>query len=126
MSIVVLKLPDVKRKTEERPRECPYCNGEIFLRWGRVKKPVKDMRCRNVWVYRYRCCRCGRTFRYYPEGTTRAGQTERLRMFAVICWRMGLSNRGGEHHFEWLEHLDKCDDGLAGCPGTGRAAQAAQ
>jgi hypothetical protein len=94
VSILVLKLPDVKRKAEERPKECPYCAGETIQRWGQVKKPVKDMRCRNVRVYRYRCCRCGRTFRHYPAGTTRADQTERLRMFAVICWRMGLSYRG--------------------------------
>ncbi len=94
MSIVVLKLPNVKRSTEERPKECPYCAGETFQRWGQEKKPVKDMRCRKVRVYRYRCCRCGRTFRHYPDGTTRADQTERLRMFAVICWRMGLSYRG--------------------------------
>lgn len=94
MSIVVLKLPDVKRSAEKRPKECQNCAGETFQRWGQAKKPVKDTRCRNVWVYRYRCCRCGRTFRHYPDGTTKADQTERLRMFAVICWRMGLSYRG--------------------------------
>jgi hypothetical protein len=94
MSILVLKLPDVKRKTEERPKECPYCTGETFQRWGRVRKPVKDTQCRNIYVYRYRCCRCRRTFRHYPEGTTGADQTERLRLFAVVCWRLGLSHRG--------------------------------
>lgn len=94
MTILVLKLPNVKRNTEARPQGCPYCLGETFQRWGQVKKPVKDMRCRKVRVYRYRCCRCRRTFRQYPEGTTRADQTERLRLFAVICWRMGLSYRG--------------------------------
>ncbi len=94
MSILVLKLPDVKRGTEERPKECPYCEGETFQRWGQEKKPVRDTRCRNVQVYRYRCCRCRRTFRHYPEGTTHADQTERLRVFAVICWRLGLSFRG--------------------------------
>jgi hypothetical protein len=72
MTILVLKLPDVKRKTEERPKECPYCNGETFQRWGHVRKPVKDTRCRNVCVYRYRCCRCRKTFRHYPEGTNGA------------------------------------------------------
>ena len=93
MSIVVLKLPAVKRKQEERPRKCPYCEGETFQRWGQVKKPVKDMRVRQVKVYRYRCCRCKRTFRHYPEGNTRAAQTERLRVFAVLLWRLGLSHR---------------------------------
>jgi transposase-like protein len=94
MSILVLKLPDVKRKREERPRGCPYCKGETFQRWGQVKKPVKDTRCRNVRVYRYRCCRCKRTFRHYPGGTSRADQTKRLQLFAVICWQLGLSHRG--------------------------------
>jgi len=94
MTILVLKLPDVKRKTEERPKECHYCGGETFQRWGEVMKPVKDTHCRRVRVYRYRCCQCGRTLRHYPEGTTKADQTERLRLFAVICWRLGLSFRG--------------------------------
>ncbi len=93
MSIVVLKLPDVKRKTEVRPKKCRYCEGEIFQRWGGVKKPVRDVRVRTVRVYRYRCCRCKRTFRYYPEGNSSADQTDRLKSFAVICWAMGLSHR---------------------------------
>lgn len=93
MSIVVLKLPNVKRQREERPRGCPYCEGETFQRWGQVSKPVKDMRVRNVKVYRYRCCVCKRTFRHYPEGNSRADQTERLRVFAILLWRLGLSHR---------------------------------
>jgi hypothetical protein len=94
MTILVLKLPDVKRKTEDRPERCRYCNGETFQRWGRVIKPVKDICLRKVQVCRYRCCLCGRTFRHHPGGTTRADQSERLRVFAVVCWRLGLSHRG--------------------------------
>jgi len=93
MSIVVLKLPNVKRKTEARPKKCRYCEGLTFQRWGQVNKPVKDIRVRNVKVYRYRCCRCKRTFRYYPEGNTQADQTERLQLFAVLLWTLGLSHR---------------------------------
>ena len=93
MSIVVLKLPNVKRKTEARPSRCRYCEGKTFQCWGQVNKPVKDVRVRNVKVYRYRCCRCKRTFRHYPEGNTSADQTERLRLFAVLLWTLGLSHR---------------------------------
>ena len=93
MSIVVLKLPDVKRKTEERPRQCPYCGGATFQRWGQVNKPVKDVRVRNVKVYRYRCCHCKRTFRHYPAGNSRADQTERLQLLAILLWTLGLSHR---------------------------------
>jgi len=93
MSIVVLKLPGVKRKREERPRQCRYCEGGTFQRWGAVKKPVKNRRVRNVKVYRYRCCQCKRTFRHYPEGNSGADQTERLRLFAILLWTLGLSYR---------------------------------
>lgn len=93
MAIVVLKLPDVKRKTEVRPKQCRYCEGSIFQRWGQVNKPVKDVRVRNVKVYRYRCCGCKRTFRHYPEGNTSADQTKRLQLFAVVMWSLGLSHR---------------------------------
>lgn len=93
MSIVVLKLPDVKRKTEERPMCCPYCKGETFQRWGRVSKPVKDVQIRQVKMYRYKCCHCKRTFRHYPDGNSRADQTERLRLLAVVMWSLGLSYR---------------------------------
>ncbi len=93
MAIVVLKLPAVKQKREERPQACPYCAGETFQRWGRVQKPVKDIRVRNVKVYRYRCCHCQRTFRHYPEGNSRADQTERLKLFAIVLWKLGLSYR---------------------------------
>lgn len=93
MAIVVLKLPDVKRKSEARPRKCRYCEGETFQRWGQVQKAVRDVHVRKVKVYRYRCCRCKRTFRHYPAGNTRADQTERLKMLAVLLWKLGLSYR---------------------------------
>ena len=93
MPIVLLQLPDVKRKTTNRPHECPYCEGETFQRWGKVRKPVRDSRHRSVQVYRYRCCECQRTFRHYPQGVDRADQTQRLRKLAAVCWVMGLSLR---------------------------------
>jgi len=52
MSIVVLKLPIVKREREVRPHQCPYCEWGTFQRWGQVKKRVKDTKKRSVRVYR--------------------------------------------------------------------------
>lgn len=93
MPIVVLQLPDVKRKSETRPKRCRYCQGETFQRWGKVRKPVRDNRYRSVQVYRYRCCHCRRTFRHYPEGVDPADQTQRLRKLAAIYWVLGMSLR---------------------------------
>ena len=94
MSIVTLQLPSVKRKTENRPEECPKCKGETFQRWGCVTKPVKDNGYRTVRVYRYRCCHCQRTFRHYPTGVDRATQTQRFRKLVALFWVLGLSLRG--------------------------------
>jgi transposase-like protein len=55
---------------------------------------VRDPQIHEVVVYRYRCCSCHRTFRVYPQGVSRASQTERMRMLVAICWLLGLSYRG--------------------------------
>lgn len=94
MSIVTLRLAEVKYSQEVRPHKCPYCDGETFQRWGGVVKRVSDPRLGEAWVYRYRCCRCRRTFRHYPEGIDRARQTVRMRALAAIGWILGMSYRG--------------------------------
>ena len=75
-------------------QRCPYCAGETFQRWGGKVKKVRDPHLDEVWVYRYRCCNCRRTFRYYPIGVDRASQTQRMRALAAIGWLLGMSYRG--------------------------------
>ena len=99
MSIVVLKLPDVKVAAENRPSRCPACKGDTFQRWGGQVREVKDPHVQAVVVYRYRCCRCHHTFRHYPEGIDQAQQTQRLRALAALGWVLGLSYRGIETLF---------------------------
>ena len=94
MSIVTLQIPGVKYSSPDRPRQCPYCQAEIFQRWGGEGKAVRDPQLKEVWVNRYRCCRCRRTFRHYPEGVDRASQTARMRALAAIGWILGMSYRG--------------------------------
>lgn len=94
MSIVVLKLPDVKVAAESRPSRCPACKSDTFQRWGGQIRKVKDPHLREVVVYRYRCCTCGHTFRHYPAGVDQAQQTTRLRALAALGWVLGLSYRG--------------------------------
>ncbi len=55
---------------------------------------MSDPHLREVWIYRYRCCRCRRTFRHYPVGIDRARQTARMRALAAIGWILGMSYRG--------------------------------
>jgi transposase-like protein len=93
MSIVVLKLPEVKGEAG-RPSRCPSCKHGTFQRWGGQMKTVRDPQVKQVQVYRYRCCQCGHTFRYYPEGLDEGRQSQRLRRLAALCWVLGLSFRG--------------------------------
>ena len=101
MSIVVLKLPEVKEEGG-RPRRCPVCKGETFQRWGGQVKQVRDPQVKQVVVYRYRCCGCRHTFRHYPAGVDQAQQSQRLRKLAAVCWALGLSYRGIEMIFTAL------------------------
>jgi transposase len=94
MSIVVLKLPDVKSEAEGRSERCPSCKGDTFQRWGGQLRRIRDPQVRYVLVYRYRCCRCRHTFRHYPSGVDQAQQSQRLRKLAALMWVMGLSYRG--------------------------------
>jgi transposase-like protein len=94
MSIVVLKLPNVKATAEGRPTCCPVCKGETHQRWGGQVRTVKDPHLQQVVVFRYRCCTCRHTFRHYPEGVNQAQQTQRLRTLAAFGWVLGLSYRG--------------------------------
>jgi len=96
MSIVVLKLPDVKSETEARPNRCPSCKGETFQRWGGSVRRIRDPHVGYALVYRYRCCECGHTFRHYPSGVDQAQQSQRLRKLAALMWVLGLSYRGIE------------------------------
>jgi transposase-like protein len=94
MSIVVLKLPDVKIEAENRPASCPACKGEILQRWGGRARWIRDPHAQKIAVYRYRCCACRHTFRHYPSGVDQAQQSQRLRKLAALCWTLGLSYRG--------------------------------
>ena len=99
MSIVVLKLPEVKVEVE-RPTQCPACKGETFQRWGGQVRQIRDPQVKEVMVYRYRCCACRHTFRHYPAGVDRAQQSQRLRKLAALTWLLGLSYRGIAAVFE--------------------------
>jgi transposase-like protein len=94
MSIVVLKLPDVKARAEKRPALCPACKGEILQRWGGRIRQVRDPQVGKIQVHRYRCYHCRHTFRHYPLGVDQAQESQRLRKLAALCWTLGLSYRG--------------------------------
>ena len=67
-------LPKVNPEAIAVPTECVYagCGGRRFHLRQEVTKALRDTVYHEVQVHRYQCLRCTRTFRVYPEGTTRA------------------------------------------------------
>src|SRR5260370_4978826 len=86
-------LPKVNPEAIMVPTQCAYagCGGRKFHRRQEVAKPLRDTVYHEVQVHRYQCLRCKRTFRVYPEGTTHAQTSQRVKGLAVMLYLLGLS-----------------------------------
>src|SRR6266478_787208 len=86
-------LPKVNPEAIAVPTRCAYagCEGRKFHLRQEVSKPLRDTVYQEVRVHRYQCLRCKRTFRVYPEGTTRAQTSQRVKGLAVMLYLLGLS-----------------------------------
>jgi transposase-like protein len=88
-----LILPVVEPEQFEEPKRCrdPKCGGKQFLPWQAVKKNVRDSEYEEVTARRYKCLRCGRTFRVYPQGVQAGQVSQRVKGMAVMLYLLGLS-----------------------------------
>lgn len=86
-------LPKVEPEKVESPKVCPRpgCNGRHFKCFQEVPKHLRDTNYTEVSAYRYRCLRCGHTFRVYPAGVSRDHFSKRAKGLAVILYLLGLS-----------------------------------
>ncbi len=67
-------LPKVEPKAIPVPSKCGHadCSGKRVQLHQPMKKALRDMAHQQVEVHRYRCLKCGRTFRVYPPGVSHA------------------------------------------------------
>jgi transposase-like protein len=88
-----LILPQVKLEEFKQPVVCPHkdCQGRHFEHHQEVDKPLKDTVYGIVSAHRFRCLRCKRTFRVYPQGVTQAQTSQRVKGLAVMLYLLGLS-----------------------------------
>jgi hypothetical protein len=56
-----------------------------------VPKPLRDTQVPHVIAQRFRCVRCGRTFRVYPVGVSHDQTSARLKGVAVMFYVLGMS-----------------------------------
>lgn len=86
-------LPKVTPEAITVPKRCAYagCGGsKLYLRQA-VAKPLRDTVYHEVQVHRYQCLKCKRTFRVYPEGTTSAQTSQRVKGLAVLLYLLGCA-----------------------------------
>ena len=86
-------LPRVEPTVITLPLVCPHddCEGTHFQHHQEVSKAVRDTVYDKVRVHRYKCLRCGRTLRVYPQGVSRAQTSRRVEGLAVMLYLLGLS-----------------------------------
>ncbi len=98
-----LLVPTVQSLPQGRPSRCPHCPHRYLARHGTSRKPVTDTKLTHVQVVRYRCCGCGKTFRHYHAGTSRARQSQRLLVLAAVMYACGLSCSATAHILQLQE-----------------------
>lgn len=88
-----LILPPVRPEVYPEVSGCPYagCAGRHLQHWQTVPKPLRDTQLDEVIAQRYRCVRCGRTFRVYPLGVSHDQTSARLKGVAVMFYVLGMS-----------------------------------
>ena len=88
-----LILPPVQPEVYPAVTGCPDagCGGQHVQHWQAVRKPLRDTQLSEVVALRYRCVRCGRTFRVYPEGVSHDQTSARLKGVAVMFYVLGMS-----------------------------------
>ncbi len=94
-----VRIPPVEPTEMKAPQECPYddCQGKYFKAHQKhCDKAVRDTKYEQVEVYRRKCLKCQRTHRVYPQGVSKAQQTDRLKGASVMMYVLGISYRGVE------------------------------
>jgi transposase-like protein len=88
-----LLLPGVEPTEISEPVECVYegCGSREVRKHQEVQKTLLDTKYTVVEVHRYQCLECGRTFRVYPKGVSKAQTSDRVKGLAVMLYLLGLS-----------------------------------
>jgi transposase-like protein len=81
------------------------CDGKYFKpHQQNCIKPLQDTEYDTVNVKRWRCLKCEKTFRVYPEGVSGAQRSDRLKGANVLLYLLGLSYGGVEDFMTALGH----------------------
>ena len=102
---ISVRLPKLDPGHYDLPERCPRgCGGQHAKRHvvQGERKAIRDTRDEAVVAHRYRCLKCGRTYRVYPKGVGRDQQSDRLKAMSVLLYVLGLSYGAVEDFLESL------------------------
>jgi len=102
-----LNIPRVDPTAIESPEACPNedCDGQYFKpHQQRCEKRLRDLEYDRVNAMRWKCLRCGRTHRVYPEGVSDAERSDRFIAAGVMLYLLGINYRGVEDFLTTLRH----------------------
>ncbi len=85
--------PSVQPEVYPELGGCPHpdCGSRHVQFRQAVRKPLRDTQLSEVVAHRYRCGRCGRTFRVSPVGVSHDQTSTRLKGLAVLFYVLGMS-----------------------------------
>jgi hypothetical protein len=105
-----VRLPKVEPSAIPIPTRCPLrrgkkqCSGLHFkLHVVVCRKPLRDTKFSEVLCHRYRCLKCCRSFRVYPQGVSNNHQSDRLKGLSILLYILGRSYQGVVDLLESLE-----------------------
>ncbi len=111
---LTVRLPKVEPTQIQPPTHCPLrargqakrtCPGTQFkLHQIICRKSVRDTRYTEVIAHRYRCLKCQRSFRVYPQGVSNDHQSDTLKALSVLLYVLGLSYQGVADLLDGLDH----------------------
>jgi len=97
------RFPELEARTEARPRFCRRCGSAGRGRHRRMRRPVVDLKVKEIAVVQYQCCHCGASVTVLPPGIQEGCQhSERTKLLSVVLWGLGLSYGDGERVMKGL------------------------
>jgi len=91
-----LQFPELAARAEQRPSHCPRCGRAGMGRHRSQRRPVVDLKVKEVEVVQYQCLSCGASVTVTPPGLQPdCRHSARTKVLSVVLWGLGLSYGGG-------------------------------
>jgi len=84
--------PELQERTDQRPSHCPRCGRAGMGRHRTQRRPVVDLKVREVEVVQYQCWGCKASLTVTPPGLgADRRHSDRTKVLSVVLWGLGLS-----------------------------------